>query len=100
MSTDAAANNEQRIIDVIRDSLYLFSEALDASGDKFALYGFSSVRRHHVRMHLIEGFNEPYDGTVRARLAEVKPGFTPAWVLRYAIPQPRSNYSNAIAVFC
>ncbi len=75
MSTDAAANNEQRIIDVIRDSLYLFSEALDASGDKFALYGFSSVRRHHVRMHLLKGFNEQYDGTVRARLAEVKPGF-------------------------
>ena len=26
-------------------------------------------------MHLLKGFNEPYDGTVRARLAEVKPGF-------------------------
>ncbi|WMW80237.1 VWA domain-containing protein [Undibacterium cyanobacteriorum] len=75
MSTDAAVDNQQRIIDVIRDSLYLFSEALDASGDKFALYGFSSVRRHHVRMHLLKGFDERYSGAIRARIAEIKPGF-------------------------
>ena len=75
MSTDAAINNQQRVIDVIRDSLYLFSEALHASGDKFALYGFSSVRRHHVRMHLLKGFDERYQAQIRGRLAEIKPGF-------------------------
>lgn len=79
MSTDTWLNNEQRVIDVIRDSLYLLAEALAASGDRFALYGFSSVRRHHVRMHLLKGFDEayraPYHDHIRARLAAIKPGY-------------------------
>ncbi len=79
MSTDTWVNNEHRVIDVIRDSLYLLAEALDASGDRFALYGFSSVRRHHVRMHLLKGFDERYHGAygdqIRARLAAIKPGY-------------------------
>lgn len=79
MSTDTWVNNEHRVIDVIRDSLYLLAEALDASGDRFALYGFSSVRRHHVRMHLLKGFDEGYHGScrdqIRARLAAIKPGY-------------------------
>ena len=40
LSTDAYVNNEQRVIDVVRDSLFLFSEALQATGDRFAMYGF------------------------------------------------------------
>lgn len=79
MSTDTWVNNEHRVIDVIRDSLYLLAEALDASGDRFALYGFSSVRRHHVRMHLLKGFDEryhhPYRDQIRARIAAIKPGY-------------------------
>lgn len=79
MSTDTWLNNEQRVIDVIRDSLFLLAEALAASGDRFALYGFSSVRRHHVRMHLLKGFDEayraPYHDHIRARLAAIKPGY-------------------------
>jgi len=75
LSTDASLNNTHRIIDVIRDSLYLFADALNASGDRFALYGFSSRRREHVRFHLLKGFGERYDGTVRGRLAALKPGF-------------------------
>jgi nitric oxide reductase NorD protein len=34
LSTDAHINNNARVIDVIRDSLYLFSEALTATGDR------------------------------------------------------------------
>lgn len=75
MSTDTWINNQSRIIDVIRDSLYLLCEALDASQDRFALYGFSSVRRQHVRMHLLKGFDERYGDPIRARLAALKPGF-------------------------
>ena len=45
LSTDAWINNSARVIEVIRDSLLLFAEALAATGDRFALYGFSSVRR-------------------------------------------------------
>lgn len=75
LSTDAALDNEQRIIDVIRDSLYLFADALAASGDRFALYGFSSLRRQHVRFHQLKTFDERYGATIRGRLAALKPGF-------------------------
>ena len=40
MSTEAHVNNDHKVIDVIRDSMLLFSEALSAVGDPFALYGF------------------------------------------------------------
>jgi nitric oxide reductase NorD protein len=75
LSTDASLNNDSRIIDVIRDSLYLFADALDASGDRFALYGFSSRRREHIRFHQLKDFAERYDGRIRGRLAAIKPGF-------------------------
>lgn len=75
LSTDAWINNSARVIDVIRDSLLLFGEALAATGDRFALYGFSSVRRQNIRFHLLKGFDERYNDTIRGRLAVLKPGF-------------------------
>lgn len=75
LSTDTYASDDARVIDVIRDSLFLFSEALSATGDRFALHGFSSLRRGHVRFHRIKGFDERYDGEVRGRIAAIKPGY-------------------------
>jgi len=75
LSTDAYASDHARVIDVIRDSLYLFSEALSATGDRFALYGFSSLKRGHVRFHNLKGFDEPYDNRIRGRIAAIKPGY-------------------------
>ncbi len=75
LSTDAWINNSARVIDVIRDSLLLFGEALAATGDRFALYGFSSVRRQNIRFHLLKGFDERYNDTIRGRLVALKPGF-------------------------
>ena len=75
LSTDAWISNSARVIDVIRDSMMLFGEALGATGDRFALYGFSSVRRENVRFHLLKGFDERYDAAIRGRLAALKPGF-------------------------
>ncbi len=75
MSTDAYINDNQRVIDVINDSLLLFGEALNAVGDSFAMYGFSSVRRNHVRFSLIKNFNECYNDDVRGRIQRLSPGF-------------------------
>jgi len=75
LSTDAWISNSARVIDVIRDSMMLFGEALGATGDRFALYGFSSVRRENVRYHLIKGFDERYNAEIRGRVAALKPGF-------------------------
>lgn len=75
MSTDAAINAEQRVVDVIRDSILLFGEALDSAGDPFAIYGFSSIKNKQVRFNLLKNFSEPYSDETRGRILSVKPGF-------------------------
>ena len=75
LSTDAHINNNARVIDVIRDSLYLFSEALTATGDRFALHGFSSRNRNHVRFYNIKDFNENYDDNIRGHIDAIRPGY-------------------------
>ena len=75
LSTDAHINNEARVIDVIRDSLFLFSEALTVTGDRFALHGFSSRNRSHIRFYNIKAFNQPYDNNVRGHINAARPGY-------------------------
>ncbi len=75
LSTDAWVNNKARVIEIIRDSLFLFAESLVATGDQLAMYGFSSRNRSHVRFHTIKTFAEKYDATVRGRIQAIKPGF-------------------------
>lgn len=75
LSTDAAVSENTRVIDVIRDSLMLFSEALSSTGDGFAMYGFSSRYRDHVRLHSLKTFSENYNASTRGRIAAIKPGF-------------------------
>ncbi|PHS69529.1 MAG: nitric oxide reductase [Methylophaga sp.] len=75
LSTDAHINNSSRVIDVIRDSLYLFSEALSVTGDRFALHGFSSRNRSHVRFSNIKGFDDSYNDDIRGYIDAVRPGY-------------------------
>lgn len=75
MSTDAWISDTHRIVDVIRDSLLLFSEALSATGDRFGIYGFSSLRRQNIRFHLLKDFNGQYNAASRGRILAIKPGF-------------------------
>ncbi|SDU92542.1 nitric oxide reductase activation protein NorD [Pseudomonas mucidolens] len=75
MSTDAHLNDTQKVIDVIRDSLLLFGESLAGLGDAFALYGFSSLRRHQVRLQQLKSFQQPYDDQTRGSIQGLKPGY-------------------------
>lgn len=75
LSTDAYATPHAKVIDVIRDALYVFGEALSSVGDPFAMWGFSSVRRHHVRLQHLKSFDEKWNDTARARVGAVKPGY-------------------------
>ncbi len=75
LSTDAWIDNHARVIDVIRDSLLLFAEALCATGDDFAMYGFSSRRREHVRFHQLKAFDECHGPATRGRIQAIRPGF-------------------------
>ncbi len=75
LSTDTWLSNDARIIDVIRDSLFLFSESLRNTGDQFSIYGFSSRNRGHIRFNTLKTFKESYNGVVRSRIQAIKPGF-------------------------
>lgn len=75
LSTDAHVDNHSRVIDVIRDALYVFGEALSASGDPFEMLGFSSVRRQNVRMQHLKGFDEPWRGGACDRVGAIRPGY-------------------------
>lgn len=75
LSTEAYADNEHQVIDVVRDSLHLLGEALDAGDDAFAMYGFSSKRRDHVRFSLIKNFAEPWGELVHGRIQALRPGY-------------------------
>ena len=76
LSTEAAINADCRIIDIIRDSLYLLGEAFDAGGDRFALAGFNSQGRA-VQFIVFKEFATHYGTQTRARLAAAAPhGYT------------------------
>ena len=75
LSTDAAVNNEQRVIDVIRETLLLFCEALTACGDQYALYGFSSKKRAQVRFYQLKNFTDKYNDQVRGYIQAIRPGY-------------------------
>jgi nitric oxide reductase NorD protein len=75
LSTDAWAGGDNKVIDVIRDSLMLLAEALQGTGDVFAMYGFSSLKRSHVRMHELKRFDMAYDAETRGRVAAIEPGY-------------------------
>jgi len=74
LSTDAYARPGARVIDLVRDSLFVFGNALDAVGDPFEMLGFSSVRRA-VRIHELKRFGERWNDAARERVAAIKPGF-------------------------
>jgi nitric oxide reductase NorD protein len=75
MSTDSHIDNNNRVIDVVQDSLMLFGEALQSVGDSFAMYGFSSVKRNNIRFTMLKNFNEKYNDQVRGRIQAITPGF-------------------------
>jgi nitric oxide reductase NorD protein len=75
LSTDTWIDDNGRVIDAIRDSLFLFGESLAATGDRFAMLGFSSRRRDPVRVHRLKDFDERYGAAVRGRIAAICPGY-------------------------
>ena len=75
LSTDTWIDDAHRVIDVIRDSLFLFAECLHATGDRFSLYGFSTRKRDPIRVNVIKRFDEPYGSSIRGRIDAIRPGY-------------------------
>ncbi|MFW6372695.1 MAG: nitric oxide reductase activation protein NorD [Thermodesulfobacteriota bacterium] len=61
------------VLDLEKEALVLFCEALQVVGDAFALAGFSGTGRLGVDFYRIKDFDEPVDETVQARITGLRP---------------------------
>ena len=61
------------VLDLTKEALVLFCEALQVTGDQFALAGFSGTGRHSVDFYAIKKFADPMDDAVKHRLGALKP---------------------------
>jgi len=58
---------------VIKESLVLLCEALEVVGDRYAIYGFSGMRRLRSDFFHIKHMNEAYDESVKQRIGSIEP---------------------------
>jgi nitric oxide reductase NorD protein len=75
LSTEGGITQEVRIIDVIRDGLMVFSEALEKLQDKFAIYSFSSLQNKKVYFNIIKNFQDNYSDLIRGRIESMRPQY-------------------------
>ena len=72
-STEAAIG-ETCVIDVAREAMSALSAGIDAAGDRFGIWGFSSLRRDRVFVSRVKAFADPMDELVQQNIAALKPG--------------------------
>ncbi len=73
LSTEGGITQDVRIIDVIRDGLMVFSEAMEKLQDKFAIYSFSSIQNKKVYFNIIKNFKDKYSDLIRGRIEAMQP---------------------------
>jgi nitric oxide reductase NorD protein len=76
-STQLRLNDSHRVIDLERVALFLASEALDALGDRYAIYSFGGQGASNVSLSVIKSFDESNGPSVHGRIGSIEPnGFT------------------------
>jgi nitric oxide reductase NorD protein len=67
-STNARVNGGKHVLDIEKEALLLMSEALEAVGDAYAIYGFSSSGRRTTSVYRFKTFGEQYGEQVERRI--------------------------------
>ncbi len=57
----------------VKEALVLLAEALEVVGDRYAIYGFSGMRRSRSELFHIKHLDESYDAAVQGRIAAIGP---------------------------
>jgi nitric oxide reductase NorD protein len=70
---DMSGSTKGWINDAEREALVMLCEALEVLGDRYAIYGFSGITRKRCEIFRIKRFDEPYDATVKSRIAGITP---------------------------
>ena len=69
---DMSGSTKGWVNDAERESLVLLCEAIEALGDRYAIYGFSGWTRTHCDIYRIKRFADRYDEATRARIAGIE----------------------------
>lgn len=64
-----------RILDVAKEALITLATGLATCGDNFAIYTFTSRKRHFVQISSIKAFDEPYNDRTLRRISALRPGY-------------------------
>jgi len=76
-STDAWVAGSRRIVDVEKEALVILLEALDALGDRHAVFAFSGEGPRAVHVRTVKAFHEAPGAAARRRIAALEPdGYT------------------------
>ncbi len=70
---DMSGSTKGWINDAEREALVLLCEALEVLGDRYAIYGFSSMTRKRCELYRIKRFEEHYADQVKQRIAGIRP---------------------------
>jgi nitric oxide reductase activation protein len=64
---------QRRIIDIEKEAIVLMGDALEAIGDRYAVYGFSGHGRDNVEFYVMKDFEEEFSPDVAKRLGRAGP---------------------------
>ena len=70
---DMSSSTEGWVSQALKEALILMGEALQVLGDRFAIYGFSGMRRTRSDFYRIKNFDEPYTLEIKGRIAAIGP---------------------------
>lgn len=70
---DMSGSTKGWVNEAEKEALVLMSEALQALGDSYAIYGFSGMTRTKCDYYRIKGFDENYSATIKKRIAGIEP---------------------------
>ena len=72
-TSTAVAGSSSRVIDVEKEAIVLFSQALEVVGDTYAVVGFSGTGRLGVDYFRIKDFEQPMSQSLHQRIAAMTP---------------------------
>ncbi len=70
---DMSGSTKGWVNEAEKESLVLMSEALEALGDRYSIYGFSGMTRSRCDFYRVKSFDEAYSEGVRRRIAGIEP---------------------------
>jgi len=72
-TSNIVSGAHESVLDVAKEAIVLFTQALEIVGDAYAVAGFSGTGRLGVDFFRIKGFDEPFGTTVKGTISALAP---------------------------